>query len=211
MSEVGAPTREQPAAEGTSRPDGGPPPSVRRGNGLVVAIGVVLFGLAAVAFGWNLASPAPGSGTVVLGDPHWHPTTVPTPQPPPPPAPVAAQALAPATSQPSVPECSETVDQVTGGRLSPLFCPDGGINVLAWEALAKHEPAVMRLGPGATQSRVLAAMCADLVSSVHASVPQEMDAEELAARYNSWTVTIGQAQVLSCPGARGGRRPGAAA
>ena len=111
---------------------------------------------------------------------------------------VEIQTLAPASEPPVQSECSVTVDVAPNGDISPLFCPDGGINVLAWQAYAKRNPSVMSLGRGATSSDVLAAMCNDLVSSVHASVNDEKNVEALAGRYNGWTFTISGFTAASC-------------
>jgi len=111
---------------------------------------------------------------------------------------VELQTLAPASEPPVQSECSVTVDVAPNGDISPLFCADGGINVLAWQAYAKRNPSVMSLGRGATSSDVLAAMCNDLVSSVHASVDDEKNIEALAARYNGWTFTISGFSAASC-------------
>ena len=56
-------------------------------------------------------------------------TPSPTPEPALPPA-----AVAPASS---VTECSLALEIGAHGNAGPLFCPDGGINVLAWAYFAK--------------------------------------------------------------------------
>lgn len=111
---------------------------------------------------------------------------------------VAAQALAPAAEPPVVSECSESVNTTSDGNVSPLYCSDGGVNVLAWQAYAKLNPSVLSLARGSTSSQVLRAMCTDVGSSARASVAQEASAEALAARYNGWPFNIRDFSGASC-------------
>ena len=87
------------------------------------------------------------------------------------------------------------------GNASPVYCPDGGINVQAWTYFEKLKPQVMALSPDSTVQQVEAAMCADLSDS---TVPIETSAGELAFRYYGWEF-VGVSDVSTafpgfCPG-----------
>ena len=159
------------------------------GSGSAGRPGIVRLGSSGSSRVAGAAAASSGSTTVVSG-----PAGGSTPSS----AAVALQILAPASEPPVATECSETVDVAPNGDISPLFCSDGGINVLAWQAYAKRNPSVMSLGREATSSVVLAAMCNDLVSSVHASVNDEINIEALAARYNGWSFTIPRFTAATC-------------
>ncbi|HEY6469889.1 MAG TPA: hypothetical protein VI434_08980 [Candidatus Dormibacteraeota bacterium] len=100
-----------------------------------------------------------------------------------------------------VSECSLTLEVGMDGNASPVFCADGGINVLAWNYFEKLKPRVMTLGPSATVQQVEAAMCSDLNTS---TIPIETSAGELAFRYYGW-VFVGVSDISTafpgfCPG-----------
>ncbi len=159
------------------------------GSGAAGRSGVVQLGTSGSSRGAGAAAASSGSTTIASGAGGGS-----TPSS----AAVALQTLAPASEPPVETVCSETVDVAPNGDISPLFCSDGGINVLAWQAYAKRNPSVMSLGRGATSSDVLAAMCDDLVSSVHASVNDEINSEALAARYNGWSFTSPRFSAATC-------------
>jgi hypothetical protein len=107
------------------------------------------------------------------------PVSTPAPQATPTPTPTPAPVLSPAAVPPrsGVSECSITLEVGMDGNASPVYCPDGGINVQAWTYFEKLKPQVMALSPDSTVQQVEAAMCADLSTS---TVPIETSAGELA-------------------------------
>lgn len=87
------------------------------------------------------------------------------------------------------------------GNASPVLCPGGGINVLAWNYFEKNKPRVMALSSTATVQQVEAAMCSDLATS---TVPIETSAGELAFLYYGWEF-VGVSDISTafpgfCPG-----------
>ncbi len=180
-------------------------------------LGLVVAALAALGLGVGLPLSLAGSPTtpkeVVLstsgGAPGTRPrpestTTTTTTQAPtsaptsPADTAVATQALPPATTPPAVSEC--TLDVTTGpdGNVAPLFCQDGGINVLAWQAYAKWNPKLLGLGPGATAGQVSKTVCNDTQNKLTAS--QELNAGLLAERYYGWKLPTSLFNASSCPG-----------
>jgi hypothetical protein len=128
--------------------------------------------------GGSGVSPSGASGTSTAS-----PTSSPTPAVTPSPTPEPA--LPPATVPPAagVSECSLTLQIGADGNAGPLFCADGGINVLAWSYFAKDNPLVMALSSAAVQQQVETAMCTDLKTS---TIPIETSAGQLAFRYYGW-------------------------
>jgi hypothetical protein len=98
----------------------------------------------------------------------------------------ALQILAPQTTPPVSDECSSPLTYSADGNATPLLCPGGGVNVLAWNDYASNHLLVMGLGPSATASEVYGAMCSDTAAG-HTTNPIESNAEELAASYNGWS------------------------
>jgi hypothetical protein len=82
-----------------------------------------------------------------------------------------------------VTECSLTLQIGQDGNAGPVLCPDGGINVLAWNYFAKLSPLVLALSPAASVQQVETAMCTDLKTS---TTPIETSAGQLAFRYYGW-------------------------
>jgi hypothetical protein len=105
--------------------------------------------------------------------------------------------LPPAIVPPVSNECTIQLTHDADGNVSPLLCPGGGVNTLAWQHYAKGyvcTPAscgpttwskVMQLGHGASATEVLQAMCSDY-RDVFGTNPLTMSAEELASAYNGW-------------------------
>jgi hypothetical protein len=124
-----------------------------------------------------------GSSTPALGAGSSPAPTSPATQTP---TTTAAAALPPAVVPPvpGVSECSVTLQVGADGNAGPLSCPDGGINVLAWNYFAKNHPLVLALTPDASVQQVEAAMCADVRTS---TIPIETSTGELAFRYYGWT------------------------
>jgi hypothetical protein len=119
-------------------------------------------------------------GCVACGSPASTPSrTAPTPSPSvatPSPPPVALSA-----------ESCGGITHDADGNASPVLCPDGHPNAAADTYFRDQSPAltVLELGPTATASQVLAAMCVD-VNQAHMTYPIETTVEELAQVENGW-------------------------
>jgi hypothetical protein len=100
------------------------------------------------------------------------------------------------------PKRDECTQQLTFGAdvtVGPISCPNGDINVLAWQGMAKDNPLIMTLGPYATPGQVEEAMCADLPNSTN---PIEEDAYNISALYYGWSFGVDPSQILvsgGCP------------
>jgi hypothetical protein len=103
--------------------------------------------------------------------------------------PVEAGVLPPAAIPPVVSVCSEQLFIAVNGTVSPLTCPDGSLNVRAWQHHARTDRFVMRLGPDATPEDVGRAMCSDLDRAA-TTIPQEEEAYRLAAIYYGWDYAL---------------------
>jgi hypothetical protein len=95
---------------------------------------------------------------------------------------LTGQVLAPATTAPVVGECSMTLTYSADGGASPLFCPDGGINIPAWNWYSKAYRQLMGVGPDAVESDLIEMMCSDR----QGTYPTLESASKLAARYYGW-------------------------
>jgi hypothetical protein len=98
-----------------------------------------------------------------------------------------AAVLAPATTPPVVSECSLQLSFAADGNVSPLFCTDGGINVLAWNYFAGVYPQILSLGANATPTQVQSTMCAQLATG---TVPTVQSAGQIAERYYGWRFAV---------------------
>lgn len=102
-------------------------------------------------------------------------------------APVPAnprQVLPPATIGPQSDECALTLTVEADGNVSPLLCPDGGVNVPAWQHYEKAT-AVLTLGRGPTASTITSAMC-NTYARGFGTNPLTISAGKLAAAYYGW-------------------------
>ncbi len=97
-----------------------------------------------------------------------------------------AVVLAPQTAPPVVTECSLTLIKQADGNAKPLFCPEGGINVLAWHYYAVLKHKVMALPANSSFTQVFAAMCSDSAIGTTTNVIESSE-EQLAAAYNGWS------------------------
>jgi len=100
--------------------------------------------------------------------------------------------LAPATVPPVSAECVEQLTYFEDGNISPVTCPNGGVNVLAWRALTDPGPngddAIFTLGPYATPDQVLTATCAYYLHDE--TIPIVTSAEGIAAAYYGWKISV---------------------
>ena len=92
--------------------------------------------------------------------------------------------LAPATIPPKVAECTQQLSYGTDGTVGPLVCSGDSVNVLAWNYYTQFHSPVMTLGPYATPTQVLQAMCSNMES-----YPIADDIESLSAAYYGWNFT----------------------
>ena len=94
------------------------------------------------------------------------------------------QTLQPESNPPVIDECTQPITTAQDGNVSPLFCPNGDLNVTAWKALAvTGHDAPMALGPSATEAQVVASECGGK-AGMTGTIAQSQ--EQLAAAYNGW-------------------------
>ena len=106
--------------------------------------------------------------------------------------------LSPASDPPQIDECRTQLSVGADGNVSPLFCSNGDLNVLAWEHVAKTNPLVLSLGPNVLPDQVLRAMCSDLRNS---TIPVVVSSYQLAQAYYGWDFGIDPSQELEANGA----------
>ncbi len=94
--------------------------------------------------------------------------------------------LVPATVPPVIGECTSQLTTAVDGTVGPLACPGNRINTLAWQYYAKFDPLVMTLGRFATEGEVQSTLCNDLKNSTIATIPKEIEAYQMSARYYGW-------------------------
>jgi hypothetical protein len=100
--------------------------------------------------------------------------------------------LAPAAVQPVSAECTERVTYEADGNVTPLTCPNGGVNTIAWHVYAYGQSGttpdssqLLSLGRYASPARVYQAMCYDDVNVYKTGALTER-AEEIAQAYYGW-------------------------
>jgi hypothetical protein len=108
------------------------------------------------------------------------------------------------SSTTSPPSCPATLTEGNDGTITPLFCSDGSPNPAALAYYEGHNdrgfnPAVLRLAPSSTPSRVKSAMCADIGPGGTMGLQTEQQAYDLAARRNGWSYHINTVTNLRCP------------
>jgi len=94
--------------------------------------------------------------------------------------------LPPQTTPPVSDECSEPLAYSADGNATPLLCPAGGVNRLAWNDYASNHLLVMQLGPNSSASQVYGAMCSDSAAG-NTTNTIESAAEQLTSEYNGWS------------------------
>ena len=107
--------------------------------------------------------------------------------------PSTSRVLPPATVAPVSAECTLALTHEADLNVKPLLCPNGGVNVSAWQWYEKGHvnggpvtwSKTLSLGPEATASEVQQAMCADFVN-VYGTNPLTISGGELAAAYYGW-------------------------
>jgi hypothetical protein len=103
-------------------------------------------------------------------------------------APPTRTILLPATTKPVVEECVANVSYTNAG-LGPLTCPNGELNVNAWNDIADEgQPylGVLLLGPRVTAREVETAMCRDVHRFTWVTAQMELEAERLGVLYHGW-------------------------
>jgi hypothetical protein len=137
---------------------------------LIVVAGV---GIGAYALG---RSNSPANVATTTTSAHQQRTTTSTTTP------LSYPILAPASVPPVSAECNEAVQMSADGNASPLLCPNGGVNVSAWNNYTGSYGAILALGPSATESTVISTMCA-----VSPPYPEIESAGILAGHYYGWS------------------------
>jgi hypothetical protein len=126
------------------------------------------------------------------------PTSTATPTSPATPAVNSArQVLTPATYPPAVDECTQQLTFGADGDVGPISCPNGDLNVLAWQQMAAGNPVVMTLGPYATPSQVEEAVCTDMHNSTG---PIATSTYQISALYYGWSFGIDPTSVITSGG-----------
>ncbi len=107
-------------------------------------------------------------------------------------SPTGFTVLAPATVPPVYAECNVPVSDSTDGNLYPLLCPNGGVNIRAWDGYTRYiDGPLFELGRNADAAVVLAAMCqAYYHKPADATSVEVQSAEELAAAYYGWNFHV---------------------
>lgn len=110
--------------------------------------------------------------------------------------------LKPATVPSKIAECSQPLTYQSNGNPSPVQCADGGLNILAWNALAALEPKVMGLGYTPSITQVKTDICIDgnaanQDSTTAISAPLEITAYQLAFLYYGWSFNINPGSLLT--------------
>ena len=95
------------------------------------------------------------------------------------------EVLSPATTAPVGDECALTLTYDEDGNVTPLTCPDGGVNVWAWEHY-NRVATVMALGRDVSVSAITQAMCFDYGHGLGTN-PLTISASQLAAAYYGWS------------------------
>jgi len=94
----------------------------------------------------------------------------------------ALAVLSPATVPPVSAACTIAVTISADGNASPQLCPNGGVNVAAWNWYRNSYPSILALGPSASQTTVIATMC-----SASPPYPEIENAAKLAGAYCGWS------------------------
>jgi hypothetical protein len=93
------------------------------------------------------------------------------------------QILPLATVPPVSRECANGLYLDEDGNAGPLTCPDGGVNVGAWDYFARSKPLLMELSRHATSQQVASAIC----SPESLTGPMKDSTFQLAETYYGWT------------------------
>jgi hypothetical protein len=198
-------------------------------------LGVTVIGLASLlgaALVVTLSYPGASRPPAAALPGSHHATAVPTrpaTTPPPEARPSATRPIVPAATEPSVPpatgtlalrailppatvppvsdECTEQVTYDADGNASPLTCPGGGVNTVAWQWYASAHTStlqtseLLKLGLYATPSQVYQAICYDY-TNVFKTKPMTESAGEIAQSYYGWRFGVNPLQEfeqLGCP------------
>jgi len=98
--------------------------------------------------------------------------------------------LIPASVPSKVDLCSRQLTFAVDGTVAPLMCSGGRLNSQAWQYFANGNLLVLSVGPDATPGRVRQALCSDLRGNKSTTIPKEMQAYQLAARYYAWDFVL---------------------
>jgi hypothetical protein len=92
------------------------------------------------------------------------------------------QVLPLATVPPVSRECALGLNLAEDGNAGPLTCPDGGVNVGAWDYYAGSKPLLMELSRNATSKQVDSAIC----TPESLTAPMKDSTFQLAEAYYGW-------------------------
>ncbi len=103
-----------------------------------------------------------------------------------PPTPPGFKVLAPATVPSVAKECSHPLTRTADGNVTPLTCPGGRLNVLAWHFYARLGKGLLSLGRHPSVREADTTFCSDM-SVNHATGPEEVRVATLASQYYGWS------------------------
>ncbi len=136
---------------------------------------VLLAGLGVLAAGCSSipTTSTPSSASNQAPSQQSTPTPTPTPNP---------LILPPATTPSSVGICQPQLSFGADGDVSPLFCQNGAVNVLAWRYFQSAYPAIFALGAYATPNQIQ-----QVTSKMSPPSPDADSAYCLAKAYYGWS------------------------
>lgn len=111
---------------------------------------------------------------------------------------VVPATLPPAFKLPVLGLCSAPLTGSSVGALDPITCSNGALNVLAWDAAAALDSALLALGRHASQSAVNSELCQPVMQAT--SLAQAESVYEVAKTYNGWGALSNVDTVLASPG-----------
>ncbi|MGA9775452.1 MAG: hypothetical protein WBU92_05975 [Candidatus Dormiibacterota bacterium] len=105
-------------------------------------------------------------------------------------------ALTLATAAPVVGECATALQHQLSGAVTPITCPDGSVNVLAWDYLIQYNYEVQALGPTPSLGELEGAFCSKY--QVQATPePVALDLYQIAAAYYGWHFSSNPSTIVS--------------
>jgi hypothetical protein len=101
--------------------------------------------------------------------------------------------LPPVSVPPAIATCQIPVTHEADGNVSPLLCPDGGVNVIAWAYYAKSADPILNLGSNSSATSVERALC----EVQGATLQTRLDEYRLASAYYGWRFSTSPTNVLT--------------
>lgn len=101
-----------------------------------------------------------------------------------------------ATAAPMVGECAASLQHQPSEAVTPLTCPDGSVNVLAWDYLIRYNYEVQALGSTPSLGELEGAFCSKY--QVQATPePVAIDLYQIAAAYYGWHFFANPSTIVS--------------